>query len=200
VPTVTSLRAERRGKLAVELDGSPWRSLPVEAIASAGLYVGCVLDRERARRLARARRQAAAVAAAAGALRRRALTQRELDERLERRGVRQADRENAARVLGDAGYLDDARLAAARAAALAGRDSGDTLIWHDLEAREVDAETIRAALAALPPEAERARNVIRRRGRGAATARRLASRGFSEDAVEEALADDVACGGDDVVG
>jgi SOS response regulatory protein OraA/RecX len=200
VPTVTSLRAERRGQLAVELDGSPWRSFPVEAVASAGLYVGCELDRERARRLAQAQRRAAAVAAAAAGLRRRALTQQELDERLERRGVRRADRDDAARVLGEAGYLDDARFAVARAASLAERDSGDALIRHDLAARGVGPETVAAALAALPLEAERARNVIRRRGRGAATARRLVSRGFSEDAVEEALADDVACGGDDAVG
>jgi regulatory protein len=140
------------------------------------------------------------VAAAAASLRHRALTQRELEERLERRGVRRSDREDAAKVLGDAGYLDDARFAAARAESLAERGSGDALIRHDLEARGVEAETVEAALAALAPEAERARDVVRRRGAGAGTARRLAVRGFSQDAVEEALGDPVAQDGDDVVG
>ena len=200
MPTVTALRAAGRGRVGVELDGSPWRAFPVEAAASAGLYVGCELDRERVRRLARARRRAVAVATAAASLRRRALTERELEERLERRGVRRSDRQDAVKVLGDAGYLDDARFAAARAESLAERGSGDALIRHDLETRGVEAETVEAALAALAPEAERARELVRRRGAGAATARRLASRGFAPDAVEEALAEHVARNGDDVVG
>jgi regulatory protein len=200
VPVVTSLQAERRGGLAVELDGARWRSFPVEAVAAAGLYVGCELDRERARRLARARRRAAALAHAAAALRRRALTAQELDERLRRRRVRGSDRAEAARVLGDAGYLDDARFAAARALWLAERESGDALIRDDLERRGIDGETVLAALAGLAPESKRAREVLDRRGGGPATARRLTVRGFSEDAIEQALAEHVARHGDGVVG
>jgi SOS response regulatory protein OraA/RecX len=103
-------------------------------------------------------------------------------------------------VLGSAGYLDDARFAASRAASLADRDSGDALIRDDLESRGIEAETIEMTLAALTPEPERARAIVARRGPGPATARRLASRGFSDDAVELALGHDVAQGGDGVVG
>jgi regulatory protein len=200
VPTVSALRPDGRGQVAVELDGTPWRSFPVEAVAAAGLYPGCELDRARARALARARRRAAAVEAGARALGRRALTTRELDERLARRGVRPSDRAEAADVLSSAGYLDDGRFAAERAAALAARGSGDALIRDELERRGIAAETIAAALEALPGEAERAAEIVRRRGRSPATARRLAARGFSLDAVEEALAYDVAHDGDDAVG
>ena len=200
MPTVSALRPERRGQVAVDLDGAPWRAFPVEAVATAGLYVGCELDRERARTLARARRRAAAVDAGVRALGRRALTTHELDARLDQRGIRPSDRAEAAGVLSAAGYLDDARFAAARAAALAERDSGDALIEDDLEQRGLDAETIAAALAALPAEAERAAEIVHRRGRSAATARRLGSRGFSPEAVEEALGYHVANGEDDAVG
>jgi regulatory protein len=200
MPTVSALRPDRRGRVAVDLDGTPWRSFPVEAAAAAGLYVGCELDRERARALARARRRAAAVDAGARALGRRALTTYELDARLARRGVRPNDRAAAAGVLGAAGHLDDARFAATRAAALADRDSGDALIQDDLEQRGLDAETIAAALAALPAEAERAAEIVHRRGRSLATARRLASRGFSPEAVDDALGYHVANGHGDAVG
>src|SRR3954466_11849560 len=114
-PTVTGLHAAPRGQVAVELDGQAWRVLPVPAVGEAGLWGGCTLDRERVRQLARGRRRAAALAVAGSALRRRALSERELDERLERRGVRAGDREGARRTLLEAGYLDDARFAASRA-------------------------------------------------------------------------------------
>jgi regulatory protein len=140
------------------------------------------------------------VDAGARALRHRALTTHELDARLARRGVRTNDRAAAAGVLGAAGYLDDARFATARAAALAHRDSGDALIQDDLAQRGLDAETIAAALAGLPAEAERAAEIVYRRGRSMATARRLASRGFSPEAVDEALGYHVANGDGDAVG
>src|SRR5262249_62386058 len=45
VPTVTALHADRRGRVAVELDGSPWRVLPVAVVVRAGLVEGRPLDR-----------------------------------------------------------------------------------------------------------------------------------------------------------
>ena len=186
--------------MAVELDGGPWRELPVQAVADAGLWVGCVLDRERARLLARGRRRAAALAAAGSALRRRALSEQELDVRLRRRGVAGADREAARRTLADAGYLDDANFALSRAASLAERASGDALIRHDLEQRGIAPELVEEALAALPPEAERMRAELRRRGSGPATLRRLAARGFAAELLEDLAAAPVARSDDDVVG
>src|SRR3954452_5695090 len=81
-PTVTGLHEARRGQIAVELDGASWREFSVQAVVDAGLWVGCTLDRERARRLARARRRAAALAVAGSAPRRRGLAAREPRVRL----------------------------------------------------------------------------------------------------------------------
>jgi regulatory protein len=197
---VTGLREARRGRVAVELDGASWREFSVEAVADAGLWVGCTLDRERARGLARGRRRAAALAVAGSALRQRALSERELDSRLERRGVSGGDREEARRTLVAAGYLDDARFAAARAASLAERASGDAFIRHDLEQRGIAGELIDEALSTLPAERERVRDELLRRGNTPATLRRLAARGFALDVLEDLAAAPVAPFDDDVVG
>ena len=196
---MTGLHEARRGQVAVELDGESWRVLPVQAVADAGLWVGCTLDRERARGLARGRRRTAALAAAGSALRRRALSEWELDVRLQRRGVSGGDREEARRTLVAAGYLDDARFAAARAASLSERASGDALIRHDLEQRGIAPELIEEALSALPPESERVRDELRRRGNGPATLRRLAARGFAPELLDDLAAAPVAPPDDDVV-
>jgi SOS response regulatory protein OraA/RecX len=78
---------------------------------------------------------------------------------------------------------------------LAGRDSGDALIRDDLERRGLDRDVIEEALAALPPEADRARAAVERGRPG--ILRKLAARGFSPDALEELAA--VASGRGDLV-
>jgi regulatory protein len=186
--TVTALRAERPGRVAVELDGARWRTLPLEAVVKARLAAGVVLDRERARALARERRRLAALDAAVSALRRRDRSAAELARRLEARGVARAERVGALETLGRAGLVDDERVARDRAAALAERGSGDELIRHDLEQRGIAPEAIAAALAAVPPEPERAAAIVARRGASARTARALAARGFGEEAVNAAVA------------
>jgi SOS response regulatory protein OraA/RecX len=199
-PTVTGLREVRRSQVAVELDGESWRVLPLQAVADAGLRVGCALDRERTRALARGRRRATALAVAGSALRRRALSEQELDARLERRGVAAGDRDEARRVLTGAGYLDDARFARSRASALAERGSGDALIRHDLEQRGIAPELADEALAALLPESERLHTELQRRGTDPAALRRLAARGFPPELLEDLAAASVARPDDDVVG
>jgi hypothetical protein len=61
------------------------------------------------------------------------------------------------------------------------------------------AELIERAIAALEPEAERARQVVERRG-PRVTARFLASRGFSQEAIEQALDRDVGTAGGAALG
>jgi hypothetical protein len=60
---VTALR-ERRGHVAVELDGQAWRTVPLEVVVRAGLAVELELDRPRLRLLRRELRRAEALAAA----------------------------------------------------------------------------------------------------------------------------------------
>jgi len=129
-----------------------------------------------------------AVEQALRALRHRDRSAAELDARLAQRGVTESEREQALETLERIGYLDDERFARTRAEQLAARGSGNALIRHDLEGRGLEEEHVEAALAALEPERERAARILERRGPGAKTARYLASRGFSPDALENLVA------------
>jgi regulatory protein len=185
---VTALRSVGRGqRVEVELDGAPWRTLPLEVVVRAGLVCGRALDRPQLRLLRRELRRHEALRASVAALRRRDLSTRELDERLRCRDVAPADRETAIGVLTSAGLVEDGRVARSRARVLAERGYGDAAIGADLERRGIERETAEAALAELEPEWERAAALVARRGRGVATARLLARRGFGEDAIEAAM-------------
>jgi regulatory protein len=192
VPTVTALRDDRRGHVAVELDGGAWRTLPVDVVARARIAEGRMLDRPALRLLRRELRRAEAIALASRALRRRDLTKQGLRERLERGSVAPATAEESLEVLARAGLVDDDRFARSRAEALAGRGYGNAAIRADLAGQGVTREACEAALAELGPEAERAARIVQRRGRGARTARYLAARGFRDETVETALGPDFA--------
>jgi regulatory protein len=176
----------------VELDGAPWRTVPVEALLAAGLHVGRELDRERLRLLRRELRSREALAKAARLLGRRDLSESDLRAELARRRVAPTTCSETVSRLVDAGAVDDKRLARRRAEILAARGSGDALIRADLEARGLDGELVEDALAALEAESERARKVVATRGARPQTARFLARRGFEEGVVEEALGGAVA--------
>ena len=181
--TVTRLREDRRGRVAVELDGVPWRTLPAAVVVRAGLSHGRTLDRPALRLLRRELRRAEALQVAGRALRSRDLSPDELAARLARAAVPAAAAAESVAALERAGLVDDARLAANRAGGLAGRGYGDAAVRHDLERRGVGAEQIEAALAELEPEIDRARRIVERRGPGLRTMRYLAGKGFGEDAL-----------------
>jgi SOS response regulatory protein OraA/RecX len=195
VRTITALRAGRPGRVAVELDGEPWRTLPAEAVLRAGLTAGRVLDRPRARLLRRELRRLEALAAAGRALRGRDLATAELAERLERAGVAPGPRAEALAVLDRAGLVDDRRFAFDRAEALAARGYGDAWIRWDLERRGIAAALGDEAIGGLESEQRRLERILAERGGGPRVARRLARRGFGEDAVEAAAHAPVADGG-----
>lgn len=185
MPSVTALRA-RRGRVDVEVDGSAWRTLPLDVVGRTGLGVGVELDRPRLRLVRRELRRAEALAVAARALRSRDLSARALEDRLARDAA-PAARQEAVAVLTRSGLVDDRKVAETRAAAMAARGYGDAAIRHDLRRRGLEPEETAAAIELLAPEADRAADVVARRGRGAKTARYLASRGFGEDACTTAL-------------
>ncbi|MBA3733916.1 MAG: RecX family transcriptional regulator [Actinobacteria bacterium] len=190
MPTVTGLREDRRGRVAVELDGSPWRTFPADVVVRAGISHGRALDRPALRVLRRELRRAEALAVAGRALRARDLSARELAMRLEQRAVAPSAAEESLAALAAAGLLDDARLAENRAGSLAERGYGDAAIRHDLERRGVPADLVEAAVAGLEPERDRAGLILARRGTGAGTARYLAGKGFGEDVLEQAVGSD----------
>jgi regulatory protein len=187
MPTVTALRAAGRGRVAVELDGEPWRTIPLEAALRAGVATGVALERPQLRALRRELRRGEAVARAARALRSRDRSVRELDDRLARTGVRAPERVQAIATLERAGLVDDARVASARAAALAARGRGDAAIRWELERAGLAAEHVERALGELEPERERVQRLLAHEQPGPRLAGRLARRGFDRDTIEAVL-------------
>jgi regulatory protein len=145
------------------------------------------LDRERARRVGRELRRHEAMARATNVLRRRDVSAKELDARLARAHVDPTTRAEVVTRLDEVGVIDDNRFASRRAQALAERGAGNDLIRHDLSGRGIVAESIEAAVSLLEPERARAARVVKRRGSSPKTARYLAGKGFSEDAIESTL-------------
>ena len=184
-PSVTGLRERKRGRVAVELDGRPWRVLPAEAVVRAGLTVGRQLDRPTARELGREVRRAKALAAAARTLAASDRSRQALARRLTQAGHSAAAREEAIAALDRAGLVDDARVAASRAQLLARRGYGDAAIRADLRRRLLSPEAVVDAVAGLEPELARARPLLERQSSSPALLRRLANRGFSRDTLDE---------------
>ncbi len=187
-PTVTALRERKRARVEVELDGEPWRVLPTAAVVRAEIRVGCRLDREAARLLARELRRHNAVSRATRALATRDRSRGELEARLAEAGVSEAARADALASLEAAGLVDDARVAESRAAELARRGYGNGAIRADLRKRRISSEAASHAIEALEPESERARRALRAQDATPAALRRLAARGFSRDTLEDLAA------------
>jgi regulatory protein len=101
--------------------------------------------------------------------------------------VGEREREETVGRLTEAGYVDDARFAAARARLLADRGVGDAVIRADLEQRGVSPRTVEESLAAVEPEAGRARREAARLGGGTRALRALARKGFADDSLEPLL-------------
>jgi regulatory protein len=192
MPVVSGLRELRGGRIAVELDGARWRTIPAEVVVRVRLNVGEELDRPRLRELARELRRTRAVETALRAVSSREQTAAEIDRRLRQRGFAPGLREETLSRLEHVGLVDDERYAMRRAESLSERGYGDEAIRWRLERDGVACETVAKAVAALPPERLRARLVVAACGPGLRTARELARRGFGEDAVEEALGRAVA--------
>jgi SOS response regulatory protein OraA/RecX len=174
VAVVTALRERPRGRVDVELDGAPWRTLPADAVVRSGLLVGRALDRETARTLARELRLSGALARAARALEHRDRSQAAVRRRLAAAGVPGQAAEDAIGTLARIGILDDARAAATRAQGLAGKGYGDQAIRFTLEEEGFSGEALEEALGGLAPETERAAALVAA-GR---SERWLAGRGF----------------------
>ena len=188
VARVTAIKALGRGRAAVELDGHPWRTVPVAAVVAAGLAVGEDLTRSAVRAIRRELRRAEAADAAAALLRHRDRSSAELGQRLERRGIAPNDRRELLDSLQRTRLLDDVALAERRSTQLAERGWGDHAIEDRLAAAGLPRDARQEAIAALQHESQRARLLVSTRGvAGARAAALLRRRGFDEDAVEDAL-------------
>jgi SOS response regulatory protein OraA/RecX len=126
---------------------------------------------------------------AVSALRRRDLSTQALGGRLRAAGATGPVVQSTLEWLARAGYVDDARLARARARTLAERGYGDLAIAARLEQEEIDPALRASAIAELEPEHERAR----RHAQGSPDTQPLrlvallSRRGFAEESIEAAL-------------
>jgi SOS response regulatory protein OraA/RecX len=189
VPVVTALRACGRDRVAVDLDGRPWRVVPLEAVYAAGLAVGGSLDRVSVRALRRELRRFEARCEALRALGAREHTASSLGRRLADRGVTRVVRQETVDAARRAGLIDDRRFATSRAELLARRGAGDLLIAEDLGRHGVPGDAVQIAIGQLEPETTRAAAIIEARGRSPRTARYLAAKGFDEATLEGLIAD-----------
>jgi len=184
-PRLTALRRAGPGRVALELDGRPWRTVPDDVVVRTGLAAGTALERPVLRALRTELRRARALGVAGRALARRDLSVREVAARLDRAGVGDAVAEDVGETLRRAGALDDRRVALGRARALAERGWGDGVIEARLLAAGLDEGLVREALADLEPERVRAERLLEAAGGTGRAARRLAARGFSPETLGE---------------
>ncbi len=187
MPALTALREAGPGRVALEVDGQPWRTVPAAVVVCAGLSEGLELDRPTLRRVRAELVRGRALGVAGRALARRELSTHELSARLARAGVAPSLAQAVRDDLVAAGAVSDERYARTSAESLGRRGWGNAAIEARLEAAGVAAETVREAIAVLPPEAERAREVVRRRPDRRKAAALLARRGFGPESVEECL-------------
>ena len=186
-PRLSAVRPARPGHVLLELDGRAWRTVPENVAVRCRLVPGLELGRPVLRSLRRELRRTDALAGAGRVLARRDVSTRRLRERLARAPLAPADVREAVATLADLGVLDDRRLAAKRAAALAERSWGDAAILARLAEEGLSEEDARAAVAGLAPEEERARVLLAREPEARRGALRLAQRGFSSETIEGAV-------------
>ena len=186
-PRLTALRRAGPGRVALELDGRPWRTVPDDVVVRAGLGTGMALDRPVLRTLRRELQRARALGVAGRALARRDLSATEVAGRLDRAGVAAPVAGTVGETLRAVGALDDRRVAETRAGSLADRGWGDAAIEAKLAQAGLDEALVREAVAGLQPEVERARRVFASATDPAKAARRLAARGFAAETVGELL-------------
>jgi SOS response regulatory protein OraA/RecX len=161
--------------------------VPDDVVVRCALRAGVELNRTLLRNLRRELRHAEAIAVAGRTLRRQDVSTNRLSERLARAGVAPSTAKSAVDVLVEAKILDDARVAASRARALAERGWGDAAIAARLEAEGFAEDEARQAIRTLPAETSRAAEVAGRVPDRRKAWTLLARRGFDETTVETVL-------------
>ena len=192
MPEITGLREVSTREVLVELDGAPWRKIPLIAATRAGLSIGKRLEREDLRLFRRELRRAEALTKATRMLARRALPRALLEDRLERKGVAPAALEEAVEALEQAQYLNDRSYALDRATSLAERSYGNAAVRHILEQEGVASELIEEAVASLESEPKRAQALLAGAGDRGRGLRRLVARGFSTETIEDLAESDMS--------
>ena len=184
----------KQGRLLVKLeDGTILRLSEAEA-ASFGLREGMELDSGQLEAIQAAVRRSAARRKAAELAGSRALSRRELEQKLTRKGLAKEDVQDAADWLEDLGAIDDGDYALLVARHYGARGYGPGRVRQELLRRGVPKEFWEDALEQLPEARESIDAYLRKKCRSAAPDERerkrlcdaLLRRGFSWEEIREA--------------
>ena len=185
----------KRGRFLVKMeDGSLLRITENEVVRFA-LRPGLELGLEDLEALQASAKTSSAKAAAANMVGSRALSKKELTNRLLRQGTEEAEARAAADWLEDLGAVNDGEYAAALVRHYGSRGYGPARVREELRRRGVGRELWDTALEELPDPAEVLDGLIRKKQRAALSDRRelkrlsdsLVRRGFSWGDVKAAL-------------
>ncbi len=194
VITAITVQKNDRNRCNIELDGRFYCGLERVTVLSHRLAAGQEITPERLAAIQAESERQTAFDRALDILSYSAKTEREVRERLEKKGFLGDTIDETVRKLKGYGYLDDAAYARAYAES-AGKKKGSRLIEAELKRKGVAEEEIRAALAESD-ESQTAAEVLRKYMRAKtpdkATLRRafsyLLSKGFDYDTAHDALA------------
>ena len=145
----------KQGRILVKLEDETILRLSEDTLLRFGLYEGMELSGEELEDLNRYAAAERTRESAAGMIGRRALSKKELQDRLVKKGADQEDAQEAANWLEEIGAVDDASYAGVIARHYGGRGYGAGRVKEELRRRGVDRSLWADALAELP-EAEEA--------------------------------------------
>lgn len=156
----------KKNRFLVKLEDGNTLRVTEDELLRFGLYAGMELGDGELEALRTAAGASAAKASAAGIIGARALSKKELTDRLLRKGTAQEDAQAAADWLEDIGAVDDAAYAAALVRHYGGKGYGPARVREELRRRGVDRSLWDAALEELPETEETLDALIRKKCRG----------------------------------
>ncbi len=185
-----------KGRWYADFEGGESLPVNVNLIADFSLFTGRELDEAEYAALESAALRTRARSKALELLGRRAMSRRELIDKLTEKDIAPADAEDAAEYLASLGYLDDAQYAGSLTRHYAQKGYGPGRIRQELYRRGVPKELWEEALSELPEDTDALDALIDRRLRGERPDRKelkrltdmLLRRGFSWEDIRAALA------------
>jgi len=153
-------------RILVYLEGGDLLRLTEQELLRFGLYVGMDLEDSFVVQLKETGKTSSAKAAAARMVGSRALSRRELEKKLQRKGVEEEDARQAADWLQDIGALDDEAYAALLVRHYSRQGYGPAWIRAQLQQKGIDRDLWQAALEEAPPVEETVEAYIQKKLQG----------------------------------
>ena len=152
---VSAMRQTSPGRVTVTLCGGEEIKTTLNVVTDLRLYSGRELDEEELKELYRASRSALARNRAMELLSRRPMSEKELVDKLIRKGEDEEAARDCARWLREEGFLNDESYAAAVARHYAAKGYGPGRVRAELSRRGVDRELWKDAIEAMPENRDR---------------------------------------------